>query len=119
MASDWTVLKSIDREAGVYLSQYIAVRHPGIIKFINPNLWPCTPVSKRVGFDEDGMIDQLLFRQGLDERAAFGVLYALSPDVLGSWASDTPFTGALTANCFNVYTAIEALEQLFTPPSKN
>ena len=117
ITSDWSVLLMIDREAGVYLSQYVSVKYPGVVKFISPDLGPCSGISKlAIQFDEDGIIDDILFRRGLDERTGFAVLYALNPDIIGSWSNDVPFTGAVTASCFDVLATIETLEKLFTPP---
>ncbi len=117
ITSEWSVLQMIDREAGVYLSQYVSVKYPGVVKFISPDLGPCSAISKlAIQFDEDGIIDDILFRRGLDERTGYAVLYALNPDVIGSWETNVPFTGAVTASCFDVLTTIETLEKLFTPP---
>ncbi len=116
IASEWTVLLTIDREAGVYLSQYISVKYPGVVKFLSPSLRPCSTVSKlAIQFDEDGIMDEMLFGRGLNVLTAFGVLYALNPDILSSWQNDIPFTGALTASCVNVFNTVKTLKELFTP----
>jgi hypothetical protein len=74
-------------------------------------------VSKlAIQFDEDGIIDEMRFEKGLDLVTAFGVLYALNPDILSSWKNDAPFTGALTASRFNVFHTVKILEKLFTSP---
>jgi hypothetical protein len=119
VASDWTVLLAVDREAGVYLAQYIAPKYPGVVKFLSPSLRPCLTVGKLTSnpFNEDRIIDEMLFGRGLDVLTAFGVLYALNPDILSSWETDVPFVGATTASCFNVMNTVETLERLFTPPA--
>ena len=117
VTSDWTVLLEVDREAGVYLSQYLVPKYPGVVRFISPFLRPCAVVGKTAPqFNEDRIIDEVLFGHGLDVRTAFGSLYALDPAILSSWEVDTPFTGATTATCFNVMSTVETLEKLLTPP---
>ena len=119
VASDWTVLLAVDREAGVYLSQYVVPKYPGVVRFISPFLQPCAVVGKTTPqFNEDRIIDEILFGRGLDVLTAFGVLYALNPDILNSWETDVPFAGASTASCFNVMNTVETLEKLFTPPAQ-
>jgi hypothetical protein len=118
VASEWAVLLTVDREAGAYLSQYIAPKYPGVVKFLSPSLRPCLTVGKLTSqFNEDHIIDEMLFGSGLDVLTAFGVLYALNPDILSSWESDVPFAGATTASCFHVMSTVETLEKLFTPPA--
>ena len=119
VASDWAVLQQTDREASIYLSQYITVKYPDVVKFIAPDLQQCASSTKDELFDEDGIIDDILFGEGLDARAAIGVLYTLNPAVLDSWVSDSPFSGAKTAGCFNTYKILETLENLFTPPPRS
>jgi hypothetical protein len=118
VTSDWTMLLAVDREAGVYLSQYIAVKYPVVVKFLSPSLRPWLTVGKLTPnqFNADHIIDEMLFGRGLDVLTAFGVLYALNPDILSSWKTDVPFAGASTASCFNVMSTVETLEKLFTPP---
>ena len=118
VASDWTMLIEVDREAGVYLSQYIPPKYPGVVKFLSTSLRPCLTVGNTDPnqFNEDHIIDEMLFGHGLDVLIAFGILLALNPDILNSWESDVPFAGASTASCFNVMSTVEALEKLFTPP---
>jgi hypothetical protein len=96
VASDWTMLLAVDLEAGVYRSQYIAPKYPGVVKFLSTSLRPCLTVGKTGPnqFNEDHIIDEILLGHGLDVLTAFGVLYALNPDILSSWETDVPFAGA-------------------------
>ena len=112
------MLIEVDREAGVNLSQYIPPKYPGVVKFLSTSLRPCLTVGNTDPnqFNEDHIIDEMLFGHGLDVLIAFGILLALNPDILNSWESDVPFAGASTASCFNVMSTEEALEKLFTPP---